>query len=345
MSNTQLIELKDGGGCPFLFFDDARFEKFTYQIYNDGGHYIANRVLRPLSSYRQVMRKLKRGEYKAGLKKTEKRTGRDAEDILFDSLYNKACADGLKDGKIDKPMTEFIREGILRIFPQFDDLDEYIARKIKGKANNLHHRKKLFKRKASLNRWNYFVTFTYADKKQTEDSFKKKLRKCLANLHTRRGWKYMGVFERAPETGRLHFHGLLYVTYNEMLGTITEKQDYSTTDGKMQTRHENSFFENAFGRNDFDEVTDEEMKNGLRQEYILKYIGKTGERIVYSRGIPSMVLKHLTVADVVTPLRNDFGDKYILFDDIIDWERDIMRCRYNKQMTVIDLLCNPPSAA
>lgn len=327
MSNAQLIPF-DGEGCPFPFLNDIQDNnEQVYKIYNDGGHYIALPVFR----------------CKAKIK-GHNEPKKDV-DMLFDCLYNKACADGLKDCKIDKPMTDFIRDGILKMFPQYPKLDEFIAERIKRKINNLHHRKKRFRRKANLNRWNYFVTFTYDDNKQTEESFKKRLRKCLANLHTRRGWKYMGVFERAPETGRLHFHGLLYVPDGEMIGTIAEKRDYSTTDGKMQTRHENDFFEKAFGRNDFDEVTETEMKNGLRQEYILKYIGKTGERIVYSRGIPSSICKRLTADDIITQMQNEFVEKFILFDSVINWERDIMRYRYNKQMTVIDLLCNPPSVA
>lgn len=327
MSNAQLIPF-DGEGCPFPFIDDLQGNTDGfYKIYNDGGHYIAMPVF-----HSKVVQK---GHNKP----------KEDIDILFDSLYNKAVADGLKDYKLDKAMTDFIRDGILKLFPQYPKLDEYIAEKIKRKINNLHHRKKRFKRKASLNRWNYFVTFTYDDSKQTEESFKKRLRKCLANLHTRRGWKYMGVFERAPETGRLHFHGLLYVPDGEMVGIITEKKDYSTAKFEMQTRHENNFFEKSFGRNDFDEVTEAEMKNGLRQEYILKYIGKTGERIVYSRGIPSEICKRLTDEDIITQMQNDFVEKFILFDNVINYERDIMRYRYWKQMTVIDIICNPPRVA
>lgn len=327
INSAQLIPIS-GEGCPFPFIDDIQHnEENIYKIYNDGGHFIA------LPLFHSKVKNRGNNKFKKDI------------DILFDSLYNKACEDGLKDCKTDKSMTDFIRDGILKLFPQYPKLDEYIADKIKRKINNLHHRKKRFRRKASLNRWNYFVTFTYDNNKQTEETFKKRLRKCLANLHTRRGWKYMGVFERAPETGRLHFHGLLYVPDGEMIGEITEKRDYSTTENKMQVRHENNFFEKAFGRNDFDEVTAAEMKNGLRQEYILKYIGKTGERIVYSRGIPSEICKRLTADDIVTQMRNDYVEKFILFDNVINWERDIMRYRYNKQMTIIDLLCNPLSVA
>ncbi len=369
---------------PF-FGSPVQQPKRVYKIYNDGGHFVATPVyhktkrkpkdLMPYHNilddytegqktvlFNRIMRDIKKQVDENGKKKdmfpVDKidmlvdrkhkvglgRCPRSALDILFDSLYFNAFKQGLKDNKLYKPMTDFIRAGILKLYPEMDGLDEYIADNIKRKLNNLHHRKKRFRRKANLNNWNYFVTFTYDDTKHTEETFKKKLRKCLSNLHTRRGWKYMGVFETAPDTGRLHFHGLIYVPAGQMLGTITEMQDYSTAQGKMQTRNENKFFADNFGRNDFCEVSKSEMKNGKRTEYILKYIGKTNERICYSRGIPTEICKALDGDDIITEMR-DFGTKYILFDDIVDWERDIMRYRFNKQMSITDLLCNPPLTA
>ncbi len=382
MNASNLISTDDLAGCPFPFFGSPLQQpKRVYKIYNDGGHYIATQVFCPYTRKPQdlppkrnksddytdeqkatILRRIMRDKRKKlgadGKKKDKnvvdkidlstafsgKHCSRSALDILFDSLYFTAFKQGLKDNKLDKPMTDFIRAGILKLYPDMDGLDEYIADRIKRKLNNLHHRKKRFRRKANLNNWNYFVTFTYDDTKYTEETFKKKLRKCLSNLHTRRGWKYMGVFETAPDTGRLHFHGLIYVPAGEMLGTITEIQDYSTAQGKMQTRNENKFFADNFGRNDFCEVSKSEMKNGKRTEYILKYIGKTNERICYSRGIPTEICKALDGDDIITEMR-DFGTKYILFDDIVDWERDIMRYRFNKQMSITDLLCNPPLTA
>mgnify|MGYP001025363956 CR=1 FL=1 len=381
MNVSNLIPMDDLTGCPFPFFGSpVQQPKKVYKIYNDGGHYIATQVFRPYTCkpkdlppkrnktddytdeqkatiLRRIMRDKRKGLDENGKKKDKNAVdkidlsrdngahcSRSALDILFDSLYFTAFKQGLKDNKLDKPMSDFIRAGILKLYPDMDGLDEYIADKIKRKLNNLHHRKKRFRRKANLNNWNYFVTFTYDDTKHTEETFKKKLRKCLSNLHTRRGWKHMGVFETAPDTGRLHFHGLLYVPVGEMLGMITEKQDYSTAQGKIQTRNENSFFAENFGRNDFCEVSKSEMKNGKRTEYILKYIGKTNERICYSRGIPTEICKVIDGDDIITEM-HDFVTKYILFDDIISWERDIMRYRYCKQMSVTDLLCNPHLSA
>lgn len=62
---------------------------------------------------------------------------------------------------------------------------------------NLLIRKIRFVRKAYLNRFNYFATFTYDSAKHTEHTFKKGLSSALAKLHSRKGWKYMGVWERS----------------------------------------------------------------------------------------------------------------------------------------------------
>ena len=274
------------------------------------------------------------------LKPEKKATKKAGLDIAFDSLYEHALRTGLKGAEI----TESVKNGLLKLFADIPDLDNYIANKLEKKMRALYSRKKRFRRKAALNRWNYFVTFTYDDKKHTPESFRKKLRKCLSNLHTRRGWRYMGVFENAPDTGRLHFHGLLYVPYGQMVGAITERQDYSTAQGKMQITYSNNFFADSFGRNDFEELSEMELKRGNTLNYLLKYIGKTGERIVYSRGIPTEICKKISVKEIVGKMK-DFVTKFVLFDDTIDWERDILHYTHYKQMTIIDLLCNPPQVA
>lgn len=263
-----------------------------------------------------------------------------AFDIAFDSLYFYALRSGLKGADLAASVVA----GLAKLYPTRKDLDEYVAEKIEKKQRNAYARKKRFRRKAALNRWNYFVTITYDDKKHTAETFRKKLRKCLSNLHTRRGWKYMGVFELAPDTGRLHFHALIYVPDGQMLGEIVEKKDYSTAQGKVQITHSNSFFAESFGRNDFEGLNAMELKRGNTLNYLLKYISKTGERIVYSRGIPTEIYKKVKDNDIATKML-DFVEKFVLFDDTIDWERDIMHYTHYKQLSITDVLCNPPNVA
>lgn len=322
--NVATMTAQDWQDCPFPFFGDNP-QKEWYKIYNDGGHFIATRIVR------------------SQLKPPTRNYSSEAIDILFDSLYYAAQKQGIRYKKNDDKLANYIKSGILKLYPDMPDIDEYVTDKIERKEHNYWARVKRFKRKANLNRWNYFVTFTYDDKKHNEETFRTKLRKCLSNLHTRRGWRYMGVFENAPETGRLHFHGLLYIPDGEMIGRITEKQDYDKSKGQMQTIHLNSFFLKNFGRNDFAEVSEMELKRGNRINYILKYIGKTGERVCYSRGIPTEICLQLEEADKITAF-TDFVEKFILFDNVVDWERDIACYRRKKQVTFTDILCNPPWA-
>lgn len=322
--NTVVLTPYEGNDCPFFFGDEIP-EEAWYKIYNDGSHYVATRVL---PSQKRPPEHIRSNE---------------AFDILFDSLYYAALKDGLRDTKVDKPMTAYIKAGLQKVYADYEAMDDSIAERIKRKRNNYHHRAKRFRRKANLNRWNRFITITYDDKKHDEETFRKKLRKCLSNLHTRRGWKYMGVFERAPETGRLHFHGLAYVPEGEMIGSIYERKDYSTTLGEMQTTHPNTFFEKAFGRNDFEDLDIMELKNGNAIDYLLKYISKTGERIVYSRGIRSEICMKLPAKEIVTGMY-DYVQKFVLFDDTVSWERDVMHYQ-PKQLSLLDLLSRTPQAA
>lgn len=325
MENATLIPLDDMSGCPFPFFDEETPAEGWYKIYNDGGHFVATRCVRS-------QRKHKCGSQ-----------AKEDIDICFESLYTAALRKGLKDRKREKAMTDFITAGMMKLYASCRDLGEYISDHIKRKRHNLYNRKKRFRRKAYLNKWNYFVTFTFDGDKHTPETFRKKLRKCLSNLHTRRGWRYMGVFEYAPDTGRLHFHALAYIPAGEMLGKVEEKQSYSPKTGRVETRHENTFFADGFGVNDFTEINEMALKHGHTVEYILKYIEKQGERIVYSRGISTAVCKKLTATDIITAY-TDYVEKCVLFDNILDWERDIMHYK-PKQMTMIDLICNPPRVA
>ena len=283
------------------------------KVYNDGGHYIAM-------------------PYKTTDKRLSPKRSVTYEREVFDSLYAYTLTEGLNK----KQTQDFLRDNLAHLFESETKLEQFIADEMKRKAHNLHMRKKRFRRKANLNRWTHFVTITYDDKIHNEDTFRQKLRRCLCNLHTRRNWRYMGVFERAPETKRLHFHALVYVPDGEMIGELTEKRDYSTKSHKMQTTTENNFFAEKFGRNDFARINANEIKNGDTIGYFLKYLSKTGERITYSRGIPTEIYKEIDGNDIACEM-HDFAIKYVLFDDVIDWETDIAHLHY-EQMTITDYL-------
>ena len=286
----------------FPWFDEWQQHNTFCKVYNDGGCYIAV----PSS--------------KATKKYKSRNYTRSSMDDLFDQLYLKA----IKENVARKDLQEYILAGLREAFPNRWGLVDFVERKILKVVKNLGARKKRFRRKAFLNPWNYFVTFTYDDELQSEESFKKRLRKALSNLHTRRGWLYMGVFERAPETGRLHFHAIMYIPEGQMVGEIYERRDYSTKHHKMQVTHPNTFFEDKLGRNDFEVLSDAELRRGTTMQYLLKYLEKTEERIIYSRGIPTEFTKIINDNDVICELV-DFVTKFVLFNDVIDYFEDVKR--------------------
>ena len=293
MERPYLIPADGIKGNPFA-------ETHYYKIYNDGGHHVATRIVRSKG------------------KLPPKRPAQTAFDIAFDSLYKLAVKQGLRDDA----MADYIQAGLEKLYPASSTLRKYILEKMDKKQRNLWKRIKRFRRKANMNKWNYFVTFTYDPKKHTAESFKKKLRKCLSNLHTRRGWRYMGVFEEGGVHGTVHFHALLYVPQGEMIGEIVAKNEYSVKRQQRYTRYANTFFDENFGMSDFQEVNPVLLKRGGTLKYLIKYIVKTGERFVYSRGVPAEICKEINDDDIAG-VYLDFVMKYVLFDDVIDWERDV----------------------
>ena len=191
---------------------------------------------------------------------------------------------------------------------------------LENKKRAIQARRLRFIRKAYMNDFNYFATFTYDDAKHDEQSFRKKLSNTLRHLVTRNFWKYMGVWERAPKTERLHFHGLLEVPNEHMFGVFNEVRDYDTKKHKMRITYQNEYFNSAFGRNDFEKISkDNPQEYASTIAYILKYIEKTGEKIVYSRGLPMYLISDIEGGDIATM----FGlekKKLLLFDDFNCWD-------------------------
>ena len=285
-------------------------ETHMYKIYHDGGHPVGTRMVRSKA------------------KRPPKKPANTAQDIAFDSLYVQAMKQGLKDDG----MADYIQAGLEKLYPASSAMRKYILERMEKKQRNLWKRIKRFKRKVNMNRWNYFVTFTYDPKKHTAESFRKKLRKCLSNLHTRRRWKYIGVFEEGGANGTLHFHGLLYVPDDEMVGEIVEKREYSTKRGERYTRYGNTFFDESFGMSDFQELNPVLLKRGGTARYLVKYLTKSGEKAVYSRGTPAEICKEVSDEEIVGTYF-DFVTKYVFFDEVLDWERDIRD--YGKKRSVL----------
>lgn len=212
-----------------------------------------------------------------------------------------------------KERNEFYRDNLLPFFSSEEQMQTFIQQNIERKKRNLIVRRVRMVRKANLADFNYFCTFTYDDKLHTEDTFKKKLKAAFRNLCYRKQWKYMGVWERSPEKQRLHFHGLFNIPEAQMVGEVKEVTDYSVRLKRVQVSHQNTYFNERFGRSDFDRI---ESKRGIGEAlaYLMKYLEKTGEKIVYSKGLPQFFITDIADNDVAT--RIGINDrKLLLFDN------------------------------
>lgn len=236
---------------------------------------------------------------KKGIKTTKKQ--------LFEDLYKEFQR--LK--KVER--RNRIIEGMKNCFKTVDAIEKFVDLQLERKQRNLIARRIRLTRKVNLQEFNYFCTFTYDDKKHTEQTFKKDLKYTFWNLTKRKGWKYIGVWERGAETQRLHFHGIFYIPENGMIGELVEKKDYSFNKHDRIVTRQNTYFNERFGRSDFEEIIDKRRK-GEALAYLMKYIEKTGERIVCSRGLPQYFISDIMDEDIVCMIGVD-DRKLLLYDD------------------------------
>ncbi len=227
----------------------------------------------------------------------------------FEELYQETTY--LKKGERKKIITE-------RMLPYFKNrarTENYVKAQFERKQRNLICRRIRLTRKVNLQEFNYFCTFTYDGAKHTEETFKKKLQDCFKKMCYRRQWKYVGVWERSPEKKRLHFHGLFYIPEGQMVGELIEVNDYSPIKKRVQHTIQNTYFNERFGRSDFETVNDRRVL-GESLAYLMKYLEKTGEKIVYSKGLPQFFISDILDDDVVC--RTGMEDKkLLLFDDFL----------------------------
>lgn len=165
----------------------------------DGSHYIAT----PKENFPQGRRRRKaRPLPDAELDKKEQ----------FETAYTESKKLPRKERKT------FLLDALKDTIPDKAQREEFIAQHTERKKINAIRRKSRLSKKVHLQEWNYFCTFTYDDKKHTEETFRKSLRNTLKHLVNRKGWKHIGVWERSPEKQRLHFHGIFYIPQGGMVG-------------------------------------------------------------------------------------------------------------------------------
>ncbi len=213
-----------------------------------------------------------------------------------------------------------IYEDMLPLFKTADACRSYVESNADRKRKNLIRRRMRFVRKALNQEFNYFVTLTYDDKKHTEVSFKKAVKYQLQNFATRKGWRYMGVWERGKKTNRLHFHGLFYIPKGTLSGEFVVTRDYNFKKHTVREVQQSSFFLDRFGRNEMEEL-DGGPLFGHALAYILKYLEKTGERITCSKGLFMYFYSDIQGDEVICKLSNDEHDnKLVLSDKFTCWD-------------------------
>lgn len=246
----------------------------------------------------------------------EKQTEKIVREIscrdYFEELYDKT-----KDMRKRERRT-YILSAMKPYFADEQRATEYVDKNLERKTRNLVCRKVRLWRKINLQEFNYFCTFTYDDKLHTEESFQKGLKTTFRNLVYRKGWKYVGVWERSPEKKRLHFHGLFYIPEGTIPGGMTECDSYSFSAHKRQLTLQSDYFNSRFGRNDFAEIYTQDEKYKM-VAYIVKYLEKSGEKIVYSKGLPQFFISDIMDEDIAGPIGVE-DKKLLLFDDFTCWD-------------------------
>ena len=284
------------------------------KIYSDGSHYIAiPHTVRPRKIRRKRREEVITIKCKSGaISPLNEENENIIERITTKKeLFNEIYAETVYMKKRERKKK--IMETLSSHFESEEKVKEYIKENTERKKRNLLARKIRLSRKMNLQEFNYFVTFTYDGNLHTEESFRKKLKNCLSHLSSRKSWRYIGVWERSPEKERLHFHGIFYVANGSVPGEIKEVSGYSFTSRRRQITHQSEYFKRKFGRNDFSKIEDRE---GLNEAvgYILKYIEKSGEKLVYSRGLSQYFISDVMEEDIVCKTGQE-DKKLLLFDD------------------------------
>lgn len=248
--------------------------------------------------------------------KTQKNVKRITRKEIFEELYVKYS--NLKK-KVKKKK---ILEEMKPLFKFEEMAEKYVEEQFERKERNLICRRVRMNRKINLQKFNYFVTFTYDGKKITEAEFRKKLMRDLGKFCKDCDWKYVGVWERSPGKERLHFHALMSIPEGKMArGGLNPYKSYSVRLGRMEMIHQNPYFLERYGRNSFEDIFD---RRGLGEAiaYISKYLEKSGERIVYSRNLPEYFISDIWEEDVVCNIGLE-DRKLLLFDDFTCWDEGV----------------------
>lgn len=276
-------------------------KKLKIKVYSEGNTFIG--VLP--SSQRRVYRRDR---------------SRDGEYLAFRKYYAEAKNLKLKGNEL----YEYLSEKMLN-----DPGESYLCDKerinelIKKDALRVHNKKKRYRRKLGWFHPNWFITFTYDDELTDAESFEIKLRRCLANLAFRNGWKYIGAREFGSKGGRLHFHFIAYIPEGNMVGQLFK--DYHWDGFKREYFTNNTFFHERFGDAEFKRVEGSDILSGRLSNYLIKYLEKQDQKLIYSRGLATEVEMEASAEDVFYTFIDYHTEKLYLSMDLFYSEEEIKR--------------------
>ncbi len=228
---------------------------------------------------------------------------------LFNTFYSQTVNERKKDRK------KIIQNAMRKYFDNDKSCFEFVQTNFERVERNFISRKMRLMRKINMYQFNYFVTITYDDAIHTESSFKKKLKRYLYNMTNRYNWRYIGVWERSPDKLRLHYHGMFIIPDIKVVGELEDKKDYNTVTHRMQVVKQSKKIEMKFGRNDFREL-ETEHSGYETLTYILKYIEKTGNKLMTSGNLPAYVIGDVMPDDVMCQYGEN-ENKFVLADNFL----------------------------
>ncbi len=249
---------------------------------------------------------------------------------IFRRYYEEACEKEIPE----KEILEYIGTRIMNEEDVEHWLDDFeLALYYKVVKLNLYRRVQRYRQKLYWLNPNYYVTFTYSDAKETRESFEKRLKTTLSHFQTRHGWKCIVVPENGKTKGRLHFHCFLNIPKGAMVGELFLNAKYNTKKRRRDFFTDNTYFNARFGQSDWHPITREDLYSGGLESYLTKYLMKSGNKIFYSRGIPTEVYVVIdTETDVFCTFRENAW-KVLLFDSVMDAE---LEAELNEDVPIMD---------
>ena len=212
---------------------------------------------------------------------------------LFDSLYDSYVKLKWKQKR------NALISAFLPYHKHYHSAAEFVDKNMIRRKHNKNSRYLRAYRKCTLNRFNYFVTFTYDDKKMRVDEFKQRLKNYLSNKVKRNGWKYLGVWEGWDGSVRLHFHALIFIPDGTLPRENFVETKYNPVTQRTETHTRNTEFNEKFGLSTIEEVIPQLA--GCAYHYVLKYLDKGGKLMV-SRNCPGYVTGYIKKKELFIPM-------------------------------------------